>query len=1526
MWLPGNGLKDKFFLMLVVMTICSPVRAQIYINELLASNSASMSDPDFGEFADWVELYNPSPFTFSLEGYTLTDNPDIPDKWKLPDLNLLPQQYLLIWTDDRDKYPGDTAYSVFQQSVITVSGLHTNFKLSVDGEYVGLYNPQQQLADEITFCVQTHDISYGRNPQDLSDWLYYNETTPGAANHAYGSSLMEISGVPDFSIPEGFYTEVQNLNISSAVTGAGIRFSFDGSTPDLSAPLFTGSFEIDRNYVIKARLYEPGKMPGPVITKTYFINEVSDIPVISISSDQANLYDFDFGIIQNAIKEREVPAHIEYFEPDGNRAFSSGVGIRLFGSTIYNLPQRPLSIRFKADYGDEVLNYPLFEDKNISQFTSFLLRNGGNDYNMAFFRDGLAVKMLAGKMDIDYQAYKPCLVFINGEFEGIYEIRERLDENYIGQNQGINPANIDYLEDSLVITAGNAYDFVDLQQFISSHNLQDSAHYAYVTTRINIHEYINYMIHRVFIGYRIAEFNNRYWCDRDTKSPWRWIIADMEHAFGQLSGDTFAENTLDKLAGYTGDLPEWATFLFKNLLQNTGFRDEFIQRMALYTQTIYHPEVTTALTNGLQEQLSPYMPRHIARWESPASMAAWGANVQFINTFLTERPAYIRQHIAASFEKSDSALVTCQVTGSGHLQVCGVPVESPAFEAYFFKETGIRLTAIPNPGYRFVGWQGINGTETEVILSPVGDTSITAIFEPWDIHLIPPVIETDTVLSAAMSPWYGVENIIVKPGARLIVEGGTEIRMSDQVSLRIEGGLAFLGTPDQPVRMISNPEPWARLPEIQPTGRWGVIAIENATDSILLEYSEISGGSFGEDRSRFFATLSAYDSDIRLQYCTIQDGMMPLYANGGSMFIGHSYFHTYNSCNGFISLYNMEAPVVEYSTFPGNRAADTDGIDLKGVNNAIIRHNEVYGFLGSNCDGIDLGIYSQNNLLTYNIIHDCTDKGISIGSQSNAQVFRNVIYDCQLGVAVKDSLAIAYIDQNTFFGNNIAVSCYEKSTLRGGGQAYISNTILAGSLEASVQSDQKSVIEVRYSLSDREHISGTGNLNIDPGMVHPSTGNFALQEESPAVDAGDPASPVDPDGSITDMGAYYIHTGEFGLRVYINEYNYLSPDNYPAGDWVELYNQTATAVDLEGWRLTHGSQEYIFPAGAVIAVQDYTVVCSDTLLFKAIFGDESYILGNTHLDFDNTGGKIALYDADGNLMHSVHYSKERPWPPLAAGLGATVELEPGREGNSPVDWRESYVLNGSPGTVNSQPPDLSGLFINEILASNSSVITDEYGDYDDWFEIYNGTDDTINTGGIYLTDDSEIPYLWQLPLHVPEQTNIAPHDFLLIWADEEPGEGFLHVDFKLSASGESVFLFQRQAENYVLLESMDYNQQYEDISWGRYPDGSTFTALLSPTPGASNLILSLSLPEKQVLKLYPNPANGFFMVQADEINTPYQVQVINSTGQIIWSSIENYNNHLLITTSKCLAGLVNVVVTDAHGKLFTGKIIVAYNN
>ena len=476
-------------------------RAQIQINELLAVNSTIAHDPDFGEFSDFAELRNNTAVPIDLSGYTLTDDPAETDKWALPTLTLQPGELLLIWTDGQDKRPGDTAFVAYKNATATMTALHAGFRLSGDGEYLGLYNPQGNLMDAITYCVQAGDVSYGRNATDPSQWLYFGEPTPGAPNSPYGSALMETPGTPVFSLPEGFYDTPQMLHLSAQEPGAVIRFTYDGTTPNAQSPVFSEDFPINLNLCIKARLYVPGKMPGKVLTKSYFIYENLQMPVLSITSNAANLYDFDFGILQNAIKDREVPATIEYFEPGtGERAFLAGVGLRVFGSSIYNLPQRPISVRFKEKYGDEILKYPLFESKPIPRYTSFLLRNGGNDFNTAYFRDGLGVHLVKGKMDIDFQDYKPCIVFINGAYNGLYELRERLDEQYIAGNHEINPDNLDYLEDSLQVVAGDAYDFQQLADFVQQNDLADSAVFAQVAARIDLNEFSNYLILRSFIG------------------------------------------------------------------------------------------------------------------------------------------------------------------------------------------------------------------------------------------------------------------------------------------------------------------------------------------------------------------------------------------------------------------------------------------------------------------------------------------------------------------------------------------------------------------------------------------------------------------------------------------------------------------------------------------------------------------------------------------------------------------------------------------------------------------------------------------------------------------------------------------------------------------------------------------------------------------------------------------------------------------------------------------------------------------
>lgn len=1513
----------KLVWLLLPFFITSAIQAQIQINELLAVNSSIASDPDFGEYADYVELHNISAAPVDLSGYTLTDDAANKTKWKLPDLMLEPGQFLVIWTDGTNKHPGDTAFVSYHNAVETMTAPHASFRLSGGGEYIGLFNPQKMLVDEQVYCTQANDISFGRSPANPALWLYFGEPTPGAPNSSYGSERMEQPGVPVFSLKEGFYASPQQLQLSTSEPGAQIRFSFDGSTPNEYAPVFSDSFPLNLNLTIKARLYVPGKMPGRVVTKSYFINESAQLPVLSISSNAPNLYGFDFGILQNAIKDREIPATLEYFEPNsGERAFQTGVGLRVFGTSIYNLPQRPLSVRFREKYGDEILRYPLFKGKPIPNYTAFLLRNGGNDYKTAFFRDGLAVNLVKDKMDIDYQDYQPCVVFINGAYQGIYELRERLDEQYLGSNHEINPEQLDYLEDSLQVVSGEPYAFVALMDFVRQNDLSDSAVYAKVAAQVDLNEFCNYLIHRAFIGYQIADLNNRYWRNRDTGGKWRWIAADMEHAFGLLGGDPYQENTIRKLAGLSGNLPDWATLLFRQLLQSPGFRDEFIQRSAAYLNTIYQPALTHTTVDSLKTLLQTQMPRHIGRWNSPPSLQAWQDHIQLIKNFLENRPTHYRNHLTQLFGNQDSTWVSMQIIGQGKVLLSGVAF-SENMEGPFFKNALIRLEAVPAPGHRFVAWQGLNTTEQMANLVPLGDTAFTAIFAPINnLSIIPPIITTDTLLTAVASPWYGLQDVVVMPGARLSVEAGASLLLSDGVCIQVQGGLQLNGTSGQRISIVSDPAPSARRSFYGQKGLWGSIQAEGATDSIVVRYTDIKGGSFGKDRNRHFSSISTYNSHLVVDHSSISGGKAPLIARGGSARINDSEFHTFVPSNGFISLYDMDAPLIEHCIFKGNRAINTDAIDLKGITNAIVRHNQISGFLGSNCDGIDLGIYSLNNLLEYNIIHDCSDKGISIGSQSNALIRRNLIYDCTLGVAVKDSLSFAQIDQNTFYGNLQALACYEKSALRGGGKAFVKNTILAASTGQSIFYDSKSEIQVSYSLSDQELIPGTGNLHDDPVFVHPSTSNFELAAQSPCIDTGDPFSASDPDGSRADMGAYYTHTGAYGLTVHLNEFNYHPPANYFTGDWLELHNRTADSISLGAWSVAQGLHQFVFDEQTVIAPGEYLVLCQDTLLFRTFHPGTGVAIGNTHWELDNKSGKIALLDASGKLVHSVRHADTRPWPPLADGLGATVELGQAQTGNLPTDWRESYVLLGSPGAPNSLPPDVSALFVNEIMASNSHTIADEQGEFDDWFELYNASEDTLNIGGLCFTDDAGQPCKWQAPLHFPEKTSLPPHGFMLLWADEQPEQGLLHAGFKLSAGGEQVLLFQRAGAGYLETEHLSFAAQQADISWGRYPDGSSETQWMFPTPGASNALSSVDERLQPTLKLYPNPFSHSLYLEVGNLEKPYRFRLQNMLGQTVYQADNQWSDSTLLQRGAWPAGMYTLMVQNAAGRRIEGKVVV----
>jgi hypothetical protein len=1510
---------NKRFVAIFFFLLCSQTAAQLRINEVLALNAASAYDPDFGRFADFIELHNASTVPIDLTGYSITDNPANPAKWRFPSMTLQADEYVVLWCDGLNLVMGEKAYSEYRMSEVTITAPHTNFALSGEGEYVGLYDFDGALVDELRFGVQATDVSYGRDPDNPDRWLFFNETTPGRRNSAYGAAVVESAPEPQFSLSEGFYSGAQALRVTTPGANAVVRFTFDGSTPHAASPEFPDSFSVFRTYVIKARVYEQGKLPGPVVTRSYFIEPQPTLPVLSLSADPGHFFDFDYGILRNAIKEREVPVSVEYFDEQGKRGFSCDAGARVFGSTIYALPQRPIAIRFRSDYDQPEIDYPLFNGRKNTTFTSLLLRNGGNDYNLAYFRDGFAVWLAKGNMDIDYQEYKPCVVYINGVYHGVYELRERVDGDYLAHNHNVSSANLDIIEDSLFVVNGDAADFADLLDFIQNNDLGDDATFARVVTRMDTHEFINYMFHKMFIGYRLFDLNNKYWRDRDSGSRWRWVAADMEHAFGELSGDDYMDNTLRTVSG-GGELPDWSTAVFSALLRNTGFRDAFAQRCAHYLNTLYSPGMTIAKLDSLEQLFLPEMPRHIQKWGSPVTMQVWQGNVDAIRTFLRERPAHFRRHIADNFGLADSARLTFIGSVGGMLFLCETLLSDSVHSGVYFRDAALTLKAAPLPGYHFREWSGLSAAAPEVTLRLAGDTNITAIFEIDRGSVIPASISSDTTLQAAIGPWYAVGDVRVESGAKLRIAQGTTVYMSDDASVYVYGGLRIEGSETAPVRVMSDPSNSGRRPWYNTAPRWGVIVADNASDSIVIRHAHLSGSGFGGDRARHFSTITSLNSDTRISHTRIDDAIQPFFSDGGSVYIGYSLFRSRHTCD-LINVTNTGEALVEYCDLRGNRSPDTDGIDYDGVTGGIIRGNRVYDFPSFNSDGIDIGEGSRDLLIEDNIVYDCIDKAVSVGQASTVILRRNVLFNCATGVAVKDSNSHATLDQNTLHGNDVAIACYEKITSRGGGSVDVKNTILSASRDQTVFSDEKSVITVRYSLSDRELLTGDGNLHADPLFVHAASGNFELQPASPCIDAGDPASPPDPDGSRADIGAYYKHDAAVGTGVRINEINYHSAANYDTGDWIELFNSGEETVSLGGWSLTHAGGTYTVPSGTVLNAGAYLLLCEDTMRFRQWHAVQVKLLGHSVFQLSNKAATVSLYDSSHTLIHAVSYEDDWPWPPLADGKGATIELEQGRDGSSVGDWRESYVRMGSPGWENSRPPVRSGLFINELLASNGNVLADEYGEYDDWFEVYNSSHLPRDIGGLYFTDDYSEPKKWQVTLDAPETTTVPPGGFLLLWADEQTSQGPLHADFKLSASGEQIGMYQRRDTGWVRIDGIEFPSQERNISYGRYPDGGGTLNFMHPTPAYSNVPSGVEPRLPRTLSVFPNPFHAGFTIDAGDIPKPFTLRMYTPLGITVFETLAERSDRVSIPRGLLPPGLYLYSVTDAQGVVRTGKLI-----
>ncbi|MBN2009516.1 lamin tail domain-containing protein [candidate division KSB1 bacterium] len=1474
-----SGLEYIRMLLMSFLVIClffiftPPSFSQIYINEIMASNVTTNPDMvDFDDYSDWIELYNAGKRSVNLEGYYLTDNFNNPTKWQFRQRTVISAKgYLRLWADGFDEVPGRSHIRPDEphEQFLTQS-YHLNFKLSKAGEQIGLFDANGVAVDTFSYSLQKADVSYGRNPDGAVKKLYFGEPTPGSSNKTEATLSNEQASLPVINMPAGFYDESIVIEITTASPSATIHYTLNGEKPTSVSPVYFNPLNIDTTTVLRARAFEPGKLPGELVTHTFLIGEPHRITTISIAAFPETLFGNELGIYSNILKSREIPISFEFFEPSGEPGFHVNAGLRLSGQASFEYPQKPLTISVDDRFVDDEMKYQIFPNRDINSFQDIYFRNSGTpDNRQTLFRDALQHCLVINKMDLDCQAYRPAATFINGEYWGIYNLREKINANYLAAHHNVDPNNLDLLEYDFdaepVVIEGDVEQYNQLLDFLENHDLSVTENYRYIESQIDINEFMNYVITQVYCNNINWPYTNcRWWRERKENSKWRWILLDLDFGFGTVyPGFTseYSDNALELATSAPGSVTDtypWSTIIFRKLLENENFKNEFIQRFASYLNTIFQPDRVLGIVDSLKAQIKNEMVRHIDRWNDDPeviysdppiqNIIEWNNDVEIMRQFAIHRTDFQRQHIKDFFGLDGTISLNLDVVnpGSGSIWVNHVRMPDQV-TGYYYKNIPIILKAVPRIGYRFVRWEGYptSTSDSISIVLPL-KAVIKAVFEPTDLSRIPTKIASNTTLSLANSPYLAEGDVVVDTGVTLKVEPGVEIQMPEAGNIIVHGNIILQGNAENPISIVPN--------TLSGVKKWGALCIENATAASSISYVTLIGASKGLDLTNHIGAISAYHSDVTLDHVTIPDAPFPVFIQYGNAVVKNCSLHSEKTCD-LINIKYATSALVENCTFRGNDSFDTDAIDYDQISIGIIRNNQIYNFYGDNSDGIDLGEASKNILIENNLILNCTDKAISVGQASTTTVRHNVIVNCAQGVGVKDDDSYARIENNTFYGNNYAVASFEKNIGAGGGNADIINCILSKSTIAPFLVDALSTLKISYSLSDTDILPGESNLLADPVFIN----NFQLGYSSLAINSGDPGSPVDPDGSRADIGAFYYKSGDQPF-VIINEIHY-NPANGDDYEFIELLNAGASALQLENFELT-GGVHFKFPANSKIAPDEYIIITANVANYKSQAG-QVFQWNDERLS--DSWADIRLLDDNGRTIDFVSYSKANGWPSSANGNGPSLELRaPDLENIYTANWRASYENGGTPGRPNSIPT-LSKIYINEFLTRNTTSITDEFGDHDDWIEIYNANDQSIDLGGLYLTDDFSNETKYQIPPTNPDLTTIKPHGYLIFWADEQSSQGELHVNFKLSTSNEQIGLVQLIDDSPIFIDQVYYSSQKEDVSIGRTDDGATsWKYCYVPTPVQPNSIPGIFT--KGILVV-----NGVsFALYGDVILQPYE--------------------------------------------------------
>ncbi len=614
---------------------------------------------------------------------------------------------------------------------------------------------------------------------------------------------------PVFKQESGFYDEDIWLEISVSDKNYQIRYTTDGSLPDINSPVYkqplkiqnrtsepnvlsaiketapagdqyTPSQNVDKCTVVRAAVFDQNGVSGPVVTNTYFIGfdqyrDYNGLPIVSIVTDKENLFDYEKGIYMlgkyhdewkskvniNSYQEWSYEANytqrgrdwervvnFELIETDGKMGYEGELGLRIMGNATRAYNQKSFRLYAREEYGDKNIKYPLIpeatKEKNgqdtLKKYRTFLLRNGGNDCNYSKIRDPLVQKLVADR-NMDTQESRATIVFINGEYWGVYSLEEDYSDNYIQNNYDIDN------KDAIIIKCGELEEgenadmalYNELKSVLDS-DLSIDQNYQKLCSMVDIQNFADYFTALIYTANEDCIFNNnnnwRLWRSRSVTDvayqdgKWRYMLYDTEFSLGLYRGTGYGQ--IDSLSTAMNGK------VFKKLIKNEDFKALFVTTFMDMRNYNFNMENVTRVIDKLDSQYGPAIYDTVKRF-GPSWVASsdpkgrYDKDVNSIRDFLSTRYTYTPEMVRKSMNLSPAVDVTINVNdkAGGKVQINTIcpDMSSGSFTGKYFTEYPITLSAECEEGYVFQGWTGSITSDAPVIDVTFEDAvDITAVF------------------------------------------------------------------------------------------------------------------------------------------------------------------------------------------------------------------------------------------------------------------------------------------------------------------------------------------------------------------------------------------------------------------------------------------------------------------------------------------------------------------------------------------------------------------------------------------------------------------------------------------------------------------------------------------------------------------------------------------------------------------------------------------------------------------------------